>query len=337
VSPNARWLATYSQVPGPKEDYETLVWDLPAGRIVHRFPMRAGGCHLVFSGDSRYLLGTNSLLPPDNTATVVWNVATGKPWRSLDHGKNSASAAAFSPDGRMVATSNNKIIHLRELATGGERRQFCGHESRIDSLAFSPDSRLLAASSYDAAAYTWDVTGRLTSPPRKLESAELNRAWNDLAVADAAAAFDAIRLLAIDPERALPFLRERVKPVPKADSKKVTDLLRDLDSRKFADCRHAATELAKIADQTADTLREELKTTSSAEVRRQLHAILEGLETGTPEMLHGIRAVEVLEMMATPAAEKMLAELGTGAQAFRLTREAVAARDRLRKMGPAGR
>jgi hypothetical protein len=61
-----------------------------------------------------------------------------------------------------------------------------------------------------------------------------------------------------------------------------------------------------------------------------LQQILEAQETA-PESLRAVRAVEVLEWIATPNARRLLDELAKGADDARLTREAVAARNRIRK------
>ena len=49
----------------------------------------------------------------------------------------------------------------------------------------------------------------------------------------------------------------------------------------------------------------------------------------TPERLRGIRAVEVLERLATPEARKLVEELARGAEGVRLTREATTTLRRL--------
>jgi hypothetical protein len=49
-----------------------------------------------------------------------------------------------------------------------------------------------------------------------------------------------------------------------------------------------------------------------------------------PDRLRELRALEVLERLATPEAAALLDELARGPPAARLTRDAAAARDRLR-------
>lgn len=51
--------------------------------------------------------------------------------------------AAFSPDGRYLATADRKTIHLWDVATGQEVRSITGHAGSVYSIAFSPDGRYL--------------------------------------------------------------------------------------------------------------------------------------------------------------------------------------------------
>jgi hypothetical protein len=216
------------------------------------------------------------------------------------------------------------------LASGRPRHAFLGHQSRTYSLAFSPDGRTLAASSVDAPVYVWDVAGILEPRPRRLSNDELQRDWTALAGADATAAFQAIHRLAAVPKRTLPLLREHLKPVPMPDLKRIRQLIKELDSDAFTERQKAVAELEKCADASASLLRQTIEDKPSLEIRRRLQQILDGLER-VPETLRAVRAVEVLELIATPEAVRSIDELAKGAADARLTREAVAARNRLRR------
>jgi hypothetical protein len=70
----------------------------------------------------------------------------------------------------------------------------------------------------------------------------------------------------------------------------------------------------------------------SAEKRQNLDSLLTEIRAQVvpPMELPAIRAVEVLEHIATPAARELLAELAKGAPAARLTVEATASLERLK-------
>jgi hypothetical protein len=77
-------------------------------------------------------------------------------------------------------------------------------------------------------------------------------------------------------------------------------------------------------------LREALTKAKSLEIRRRLVGVLEGQEA---EHRHLSNAVEVLEIIGTPAVRGLLLNLGKGASGSpRLTREARVAIDRLKKL-----
>jgi WD40 repeat protein len=334
VSPDSRWLASCSFDPPPEGDEALRLWDLRTGREAKRLPHQFHSIWaLAFSPDgSRLAAGGVEVRRSPPGRVQVWEVPTGKALLTFDTHTQSVQHVAFSPDGRTLATGDGHgNLRLWEVATGGERLRLQGHEGAIEAIAFAPDGRSLAAASPDAPVFVWDVAGK-SGPRQKLSAGDLRRCWDDLA-GDAAPAFRAIRSLAAAPDQALPFLRERLGPVPAADPKRLRELFDSLDSDDFAQRKKASEELSQLAERAADTLKREAKETSSAEVRRALGEILEGAGvTLTAEQGRGVRAVEAVEAMGTAEAARWLGELAGGAPGARLTREAGAARDRL---GPA--
>jgi RNA polymerase sigma factor (sigma-70 family) len=337
VSPDGRWLASCSYNPRPGEgDDAVRLWDLHTGRQVKRLPHEFYAIYdLAFAPDgSRLSAGGAQEHGSAPGGVQVWEVPTGKRLLTMNARTPSVKRLAFSPDGRMLAAGGHDAsLRLWEVATGEERLRFRGHEGTIDALAFAPDGRSLAAASADAPVFVWDVAGA-SRPRQPLSAEDLRRCWDDLA-SDAAAGFRAVRRLAADPEHALPFLRGRLVPVPTADPGRLRQLFAALDSDEFARRKEAAAELEQLGDRAADTLRREARQTSSAEVRRALGKILEDLGGPvTRERRRAVRAVEAAEAMGTPEAARWLAELAGGAPEAHLTREAAAARDRLRAPPP---
>ncbi|MBI3466717.1 MAG: protein kinase [Planctomycetes bacterium] len=73
-----------------------------------------------------------------------------------DH-TNKVRAAAFSPDGKVLATAgDDKSIRLWEVATG-KRKERIPHTAAVHGLAFSPDGKMLASGGADKAVTLWDV------------------------------------------------------------------------------------------------------------------------------------------------------------------------------------
>ncbi|MET9633690.1 helix-turn-helix domain-containing protein [Lentzea sp. NPDC006480] len=69
-------------------------------------------------------------------------------------GKGPVNAVAVSPDGRRIATSNDRTIQVWPT-DGGEPRLLNGHTDVVRGLAFSPDGRL-ASTSVDRTVRVWD-------------------------------------------------------------------------------------------------------------------------------------------------------------------------------------
>jgi hypothetical protein len=209
--------------------------------------------------------------------------------------------------------------------------RFTGHEGAVASVAFAPTGHLLAASSADAPVYIWDITGSAKGgpAPAPLGDAERARLWQDLADADAAIAFRAMRRLTAVADEASVLLGERLKPAAEVDAERVRRLLRDLDADRFATRERATEELSQVAEQAEGMLRQAMQR-ASPEATRRLNLILRKVGGVTRERLRETRAVEVLEWIGNPAAKRLLARLAQGAAGMRLTTEAAAACERSR-------
>src|SRR5262249_46836833 len=115
------------------------------------------------------------------------------------------------------------------------------------------------------------------------------------------------------------------------DLARVKALIADLDKDDFATRERATTDLREQGPAVAAALREVVARPTSAEARRRAQGMLQDMENGVlpPRELRALRAVEVLEWIATPEARARLLELTKGAPDARLTREAAAACKRL--------
>src|SRR5262249_28158817 len=153
-------------------------------------------------------------------------------------------------------------------------------------------------------------------------AAERERLWADLA-GEAGRADDAIRDLIAVPADAVPFLKDRLRPVPAAVGQRVAQLINRLDSDRFAERQRTGIELEKLQDVAELALRKALAAPPSPEVRRRVERLLakwDGRIT-SPDVLRAVRAVEVLEHINTPAARRVLETLAEGTPEARLTQE----------------
>ena len=86
----------------------------------------------------------------------LWNVTTGREQGTLKGHASRVYAAAFSPDGKRLATaSNDSTVRVWDLATGQELVALKGHFTVVSSVAFSPDGKTLASGSGDLTVRLW--------------------------------------------------------------------------------------------------------------------------------------------------------------------------------------
>jgi RNA polymerase sigma factor (sigma-70 family) len=256
------------------------------------------------------------------------DAATGEVLGLTDDLSDGPLTLAFSPDGRMLALAGyySTAIRLIEVATGKERHVFDGHGYYVRSLAFTPDARRLVSGSEDTTALVWGVMGRPPAKGGAPGDKALDACWADLADADAARAFRAMRRLAHSPAEATAFLRKRLPLVPTPDEKRVRSLLADLDSDVYARRESATTELAKLGEAATDACRKALAAGPSAEKRRRLERLVRPFDdqpwNPSAERLRILRAIEMLERLDEPGARDHIRALAAGAPGAFLTREA---------------
>jgi dipeptidyl aminopeptidase/acylaminoacyl peptidase len=287
---------------------------------------------LAFSPDGALLASAGA----DKT-TGLWNAATGTLRTRLLGHQRGVTAVAFSPDGRMLASgSMDRTVRLWELATGKERRRYEGHLGAISKLAFTADGRILASAGGDTSVLVWSVTGRDSrqrQPDGTLAPRRLEELWSDLASDDASRAWRAACTLAAASQQTLRWIEKHVRAASLADTKRIARLIADLDSGQFATRQQAARELEKLGELAEPALRKTLEGQPSAEVRRRAERLLANFDglVQIPEVLRGLRAIEVLEQIGTAQAQRQLERLVHNAPGRRMKKEAKAAVERLTK------
>jgi RNA polymerase sigma factor (sigma-70 family) len=342
VSPDSRWVVSATTWQhGKQQDPVIRLWDVKTNRLAHKLscPNRYFTT-FGFSADSRRLAagggeGEFDVNTPGHI--VLFDVASGERVADIAGHPRPVQHVAFSPDGRCLVAVDDKwrrefLFRYWELATGKERHRFDGHTGCVQALAFSPSGALLAAASPEAPAYVWDVYGK--SRPKPSFAANLDekqRFWQELGSPDAKVGFQAVRRLIGHPSPSVAFLRERLKPAAPVDLKQVKLRLQELTSDDFELRQSATAELALLGDRIEMSLKEAVKTGLALEPKRRLQTLIEKLDTLTPERLAPVRALEALEQVATPEAVRLLESLAAGAPGARLTREATAVLDRVRK------
>jgi hypothetical protein len=361
VSPDGRWLVTVAERSGWRSENPPApaggvadLWDLGTGQHIRRLAewLKLAwnfqpATMATFTPDGRVVLapgtgtvpaqggrpeqpsaGAAALLDP---LTPRWVQSFAGVWQYY------TTSIAVSPDGRTLYVSGDTSeIRAFEVATGKLRRTLYGHAGCVRSLAMAPDGRRLLSGSDDDFALLWDTTPAGAAKPRKepLTDAAADGLWSALAGEDAGAAFAAMADLAAAPNRAVALVRRELKPAPAAPTDDQLDrTFADLDSEDFATRDGASRRLAEYGELAVPGVRKRLARTESLEVRKRALDFLGQFDppTPSPDRLRRLRAVELLEGIATPAARDVLSELAKGAAEAPLTRDAAAALQRLRR------
>jgi WD40 repeat protein len=260
----------------------------------------------------------------------LWNLPGSKPSAYLENNGGMIEAIAFSPDGRMLALGTEEgSLLLVEIATRGLRCRLEGHRGAVQALAFSRDGRKMVTGSADTSALVWELWSA-DSRPERLSRIDLDRLWNDLASADAGLAFRSIGVLQYFPKESLALIRERLRPIPPPDPKKVAALIADLDHPRFKVRQNAMLELEKMDEGALPALHDALEAKPSLEKARRIQELLAKIREPKGKRLHEVRGVEVLEYLHSPEALALLQTLSRGVPHARLTVEALQAQDRLK-------
>jgi RNA polymerase sigma factor (sigma-70 family) len=297
-------------------------WEHRQARLTGPTTMRCDHCAcLVFSPDGRTLATSNL-----NGDLRLWETATGMERRQF-HGH----PCSFSPDGKILAVGSERGVDLWDLAADARLATLTGHRGLIASLALSPDGKRLVSGSEDTTALVWD-TSVLTAAarPQKRPDERTGDLWTALGSPDAAVAYRAGWVLTHRPAEAVALFGEKLRPAVPADPVRLARLIGDLDSDAFAVREQAARELEQLGESARVAVQKALLQPPSLNVKQSLQQLLEKLNGPelAPEVLRGVRAVEVLERIKTPESRALLAKLAAGAEGARLTEEARSAATR---------
>jgi WD40 repeat protein len=302
-------------------------WDVATGKELHKIERPVS--HLALSTNGRLLATT-----ADDKIIRLWDVATRQERASL---AADARRLAFSPDDRLLAYGGTDgRIHLWEIAAGQERCSFPGHQPGggergafalgVSALAFTPDGRTLISGGGDTTLLLWDVYPRPQRPAKALDDL-----WTDLR-ANGPEAFAALGQLIAQGDAACSLLESKVPVAAACDRERLRKWIADLDSDQFAVRQRATQELEALNESAVPELRKALAAQPSVEARRRLEDVRRRLESSpSAEGLRSLRAVEALERIGTPKAQVVLQKLAAGAPEARLSQEARASVERLRR------
>lgn len=232
----------------------------------------------------------------------------------------------------MTSTNLSRVSYY-EVATGQQILSL-PLPAGVMKSSWGSGGQLLATASHSSIRI-WDLrlSRVLLGIKKDLGPKVLDKLWSDLAAEDAAVAYQAIWTLSAAPSKAVVFLKSHLQPIPVKEVP-LERLVADLDSAVFAIRDKASQELKKLDRVAEDYLRQTAKDKKhSLEMQRRLKAILEFLERHplSREELRQVRAVQVLETIASAEARRSLETLAQGWSAARQTLEARESLQRLKQ------
>jgi sugar lactone lactonase YvrE len=328
------------------------LWNPASGKLLRTYDVPGGV--VALSPDQRVLAAMALMTEYQaNTLRQSWHFSLldGFSGRALGKVDLSCSGMAFSPDGKLLALVNNHgSLALWEVATGKVAYERPKYGGRL--VAFSPDGKRLAVvvSSPGEAPPGAPPKPRLrflALPPEGPERARraegldaraLEQLWDDLASPDAKKGLEAVWTLAAAPQKALPLLKDRLKPGPGVEVRQFQRFVADLDSKNFRRREAASAALEKLGPLVASALQDVVASDErSLEIRLRVQVILAKMKPWIPragEALRHGRAVQVLEGIGTPEAQAILTRLAADRETItQLGHDARRALQRLRNKG----
>lgn len=337
ISADCKLLAVAATIPGPPNRPEHLIrlWDGTTGQETLTLNADAPIGSLCFSPDGSTLAAGYYY----DGGITLWDTLTGQQIRGLAGHPFSASRLTFSPDGRILASAGPlgataTGFRLWDVVAGQQLGEAATGGGGITRQAFSPDGKALATGLLEGSTLVWDL-GALRQPPRRpqpdLTAKRFQDLWESLeGSSDGDTAHRAIWALADAGVKALPFLRDRLRPVPAPDLRRLRQLIVELDHKEFAAREAASKALETLGTGAEPILRETLAGKPSLEARRRIEALLATpWFDRSPDVLCRVRAVQALERVGSAEARGLLKVVAEGPAS---EREAQAAKDALRRL-----
>lgn len=256
---------------------------------------------LSFSPDLKTLSGGG-----EDGIIRIWNV--GRRSRALERpaSQGAIRSLAHSPDGRLLASLGDSTLKLWELASGKEVAALTHEDGPMTTVAFTSDGKALVTGTSRGTLLLWRLAGMFRPPSASRDSQEslLQR----LEGGDARAAYQAMEELARAGDRELDSLGSLLVPaVPRG---RITHLIAELGDDRPDVRSKAAAQLEWIGP--VEDLQAALVRQEDLEARELLERILASQEEPLirwPRGIAAFRSIQLLERLALPKSEEMLALL----------------------------
>jgi hypothetical protein len=333
-APDGKTIAVGGGDSAKGKDFLTL-WDVTRNREISlkaEAPVRG----MAFTPDGKLLASASR----GDGALRLWEVDSGKEIRSWPYFDwPVGTTLVFSPGGGLLSAGpRNGVVRFWEALAGDEIPvpQMLAPDSReagTSAFARTPTGRFIAARFRGNLVAVQDVTDMVREArPRAapLKAAELEPLWAVLAE-DPAVAYPALVLLIGAPPTSVPFIKERVLAAPRPDTRRLEQLLADLEGDHFDTRRKANAELEKMGEAARAALERTLADKPALEVQLRIERLLDKIRVPSAEQLRWQRTILGLEHMSDSEARDLLQIIAQGRAGGRAASAAKAALERLTK------
>lgn len=326
------------------------VWDIATGKQLmcsaERHSPSGDMVFVQFSPDGRFLATGNGGLI--NAPIRVWDAATGELLAEPLKIEAYTTALAWTPDGSAVVTLDYAGVYATDVGTGKRLHKFAPSGSgylwgqpmfhTADGKHVVFHSEMTRTDTAGKRVTSWGVY--LAQVPKSTRSvlgngftaAQLDALWPDLATGGAFRRAQVLPALAANPAGAVPYLVKQAPVAREAEVKYLRELIEELAADN-AETRKTARERLAIRAHRYEALFRDAVKDAPVAARDALNALLETAkkEPLPDDLRSDLQAVDLLARLNTPDAVKHLKALAAGAPESRVTADAKAALDKLKR------